>query len=87
METENRPCRIKEKMSERLFAMRKWQDENGNVYGIEKTSRHGHFVVIRINPGGNRKRAKQVESVGTAAFVQKSLDETAAANGWKEVAE
>lgn len=74
-------------MSEKVFVQRKWQDENSNVYRIEKTSRHGHFVVIRVNPGGNRKRAKQVEAVGTAAFVQKSLDETALANGWKELAE
>ena len=74
-------------MSEKALVQRKWQDENGNVYGIEKTSRHGHFVVIRVNPGGNRKRAKKIESVGTAAFVQKALDEAACVNGWKEVVE
>ncbi|OQA09453.1 MAG: hypothetical protein BWY66_00552 [bacterium ADurb.Bin374] len=74
-------------MSEKVLAQRKWQDEKGNTYGIEKSSRSGRFVVIRVNSGGNRKRAKQVEAVGTAAFVQKALDEAACCNGWKEVAE
>lgn len=75
------------KMGEQMFAIRKWQDENGNVYGIEKTSRHGHFVVIRVNPGGNRKRAKQVTAIGSPAFVQKALDQAAQENKWMEVAE
>ena len=74
-------------MSEKALVHRNWRDEKGNVYGIEKTFRHGHFVVIRANPGGNHKRAKQAEAVGTAAFVQKALDEAACVNGWKEVAQ
>jgi glycosyltransferase A (GT-A) superfamily protein (DUF2064 family) len=41
--------------------------------------------VIRTNPGGNRKKARVVPAVGSAAHVQKKLDEYAAASGWAEV--
>jgi len=63
----------------------KWRDENGNVYTVEKTTRNGRFVVIRTNPGGNRKAARVVPAVGSAAHVQKKLDEYAATSGWAEV--
>lgn len=63
----------------------KWRDENGNVYTVEQSARNKRFVVIRTNPGGNRKKARVVPAVGSAAHVQKKLDEYAAASGWAEV--
>ena len=63
----------------------KWRDENGNVYTVERSARNKRFVVIRTNPGGNRKAARAVPSVGSAAHVQKTLDEYAATSGWAEV--
>ena len=65
---------------------RKWRDEAGNVYGIERAVRNGRWVVIRTNAGGNRKAAKHLPS-GNAAYAQSGLDAHAEANGWKEVAE
>ncbi|HQK25644.1 MAG TPA: hypothetical protein PK393_09010 [Synergistaceae bacterium] len=72
-------------MNDKCTKMNKWRDENGNVYTVEKTTRNGRFVVIRTNPGGNRKAARVVPAVGSAAHVQKKLDEYAAASGWAEV--
>lgn len=69
-------------MSRETTKPNKWRDENGNVYAVEKTTRNGRFVVIRTNPGGNRKAARVVPAVGSAAHVQKKLDEYAAASGW-----
>lgn len=64
--------------------MIKWRDPAGNVYGAEKAIRNGRYVVIRTNPGGNRKAAKQFP-VGSLAFVQTGLNTQAAADGWREV--
>jgi len=50
----------------------KWRDENGNVYTVEQSARNKRFLVIRTNPNGNRKAAKVVPSVGSAAHVQKN---------------
>lgn len=63
----------------------KWRDPSGNVYTVERSARNKRFVVIRTNPGGNRKAARAVPSVGSAAHVQKSLDEYAKMCGWTEV--
>ena len=72
-------------MNEKCTKMNKWRDENGNVYTVEQSARNKRFVVIRTNPGGNRKAARAVPAVGNAAHVQKTLDEYAAASGWAEV--
>jgi hypothetical protein len=72
-------------MSEKVSNPRKWQDENGNVYTVEHSAKTNRFVVIRTNPGGNRKMARQIPAVGNAAHVQKTLDEYAASSGWAEV--
>jgi len=55
--------------------MNKWRDENGNVYTVEQSARNKRFLVIRTNPNGNRKAARVVPAVGSAAHVQKKLDE------------
>jgi len=62
-----------------------WRDENGNVYTVEQSARNKRFVVIRTNLGGNRKAARVIPAVGSAAHVQKALDEYAKACGWTEV--
>ena len=73
-------------MNERCTKMNKWRDDNGNVYTVEQSARNKRFVVIRTNLGGNRKAAKVVPSVGSAAHVQKALDEYAKLCGcWAEV--
>ena len=72
-------------MNEKCRKMNKWRDEAGNVYTVEQSARNKLFVVIRTNPGGNRKAARAVPSVGSAAHVQKSLDEYAKMCGWTEV--
>jgi len=63
----------------------KWRDPSGNVYTVEQSARNKRFLVIRTNPNGNRKAAKVVPSVGSAAHVQKALDEYAKMCGWTEV--
>ena len=72
-------------MNERCTKVNKWRDENGNVYTVEQSARNKRFLVIRTNPNGNRKAAKVVPSVGSAAHVQKVLDAYAKACGWAEV--
>ena len=72
-------------MNEKCTKMNKWRDENGNVYTVEQLARNKRFVVIRTNPGGNRKAARAVPSVGSAAHVRKVLDEYAKMCGWTEV--
>jgi hypothetical protein len=72
-------------MNDKCTKMNKWQDENGNVYTVERSVKNKRFIVIRTNPGGNRKMARQIPAVGSAAHVQKKLDEYAAASGWVEV--
>ena len=72
-------------MNEKCTKMNKWRDEAGNVYTVERSARNKQFVVIRTNPGGNRKAAKVVPEVGSAAHVQKALDEYAKMCGWTEV--
>ncbi len=64
--------------------MRKYEDSDGNVYGAERSFKTGTWVVIRTNPGGNRKGAKNF-AVGKPAVVQKLLDDVAMKNDWKEV--
>lgn len=64
----------------------RYTDAEGNVYGVEKSARNGKFVVIRTNPGDNRKAVKHLPT-GNAGFVQGELDGHAKANGWTEVAE
>jgi len=63
----------------------RWRDENGNVYHVDESSRNGRYVVIRTNPGGHRKGAKQFSAVGSSSYVQKVLDAQATASGWTEV--
>ena len=65
----------------------KWRDQMGNVYSVEKSVKTGRFIVIRTNPGGNRKAAKQQFPMGNAAYVQKGLDAHAKLNYWTEVPE
>ena len=72
-------------MNEKCTKMNNWRDGAGNVYTVERSARNKRFVVIRTNPGGNRKAARAVPSVGSAAHVQKSLDEYAKMCGWTEV--
>ena len=72
-------------MNEKCTKMNKWRDEAGNVYTVEQSARNKRFLVIRTNPGGNRKAARAVPSVGSAAHVQKVLDEYAKMCGWTEV--
>ena len=71
-------------MSKQILELRRWRDEAGNVYGIEKAVRNGRWVVIRTNAGGNRKAAKHLPC-GNAGYVQHELDAHAEANGWQEV--
>lgn len=71
-------------MSKQATETRKWRDDAGNVYGIEKAVRNGRWVVIRTNAGGNRKAAKHLPS-GNAVYAQRELDLHAEANGWMEV--
>ncbi len=52
--------------------IKRWRDENGNVYTVEHSAKTNRFVVIRTNPGGNRKAARVVPAVGSAAHVQKN---------------
>lgn len=73
-------------MSNPEMKPRKWRDEAGNVYGIERAVRNGRWVVIRTNAGGNRKAAKHLPS-GNAVYAQRELDAHAEANGWTEVTE
>jgi hypothetical protein len=63
---------------------RRWKDPEGNVYAVEKAVRNGRFLIIRYNPGGNRKAAKQFSVVGSAPAVQKHLDGAAVERGWVE---
>lgn len=72
-------------MSDKPIKPTKWRDPAGNVYSVEKSIKTGRFIVIRTNPGGNRKAAKQFETVGSAAHVQKVLDGIARQADWKEV--
>lgn len=74
-------------MSESVVRMRKYVDEERNVYGVEKSARNGKWVVIRTNEGGNRKAAKQFAIAGNPVAVQRLLDSVAGTNGWKEVPE
>lgn len=66
---------------------KRYCDQEGNVYSVEKAVRNGSFVVIRTNVGGNRKQAKSLDRTGNRAYVQAALDARATALGWKEVAE
>lgn len=72
-------------MSDNTINPTKWRDPAGNVYSVEKSVKTGRFIVIRTNPGGNRKAAKQMFPIGTAVYVQKGLDAHAKLNGWTEV--
>ena len=72
-------------MNEKCTKFNNWRDGAGNVYTVERSARNKRFVVIRTNPGGNRKAAKVVPSVGSAAHVQKALDKYAKMCGWTEV--
>lgn len=73
-------------MSNRELNPTKWEDPAGNVYGVEQAS-NGRFVVIRTNPGGNRKRSKEFCAAGRADAVQRQLDAGARERGWKEIAD
>ena len=73
-------------MSVKVELTTKWRDPaDGNVYSVEKSIKTGKFVVIRTNPGGNRKRAKQFSVAGTAPAVSDLLNATALQAGWEEV--
>ena len=73
-------------MSKEAVTAKKWRDQLGNVYEVEKAARTGRFIVVRRNTGGNRKIAKQVCNVsGTVSFVQTVLNDYAAACKWTEV--
>ena len=68
-----------------MLSQKKYRDAEGNTYGVEKAVKTGRFIVVRINPGGHRKQAKEIEVCGRQEFVQGVLDREAAARGWKEV--
>lgn len=74
-------------MNKPEMKMRKWRDENGNTYTVEKAVRNGRWIVVRTNEGGNRHGSKQFCAAGNAAVVQRLLDETAVKSGWAEVME
>lgn len=85
LESGKLPGRKGENMRESITEMKKYRDGEGNVYGIEKTVRNSRWVVIRTNPGGNRKGSKKFCASGSPAVVQKLLDSMAEREGWKEV--
>ena len=73
-------------MSKEAVTAKKWRDQLGNVYEVEKAARTGRFIAVRRNTGGNRKIAKRVcEVSGTFSFVQTVLDDYAKASKWVEV--
>jgi len=59
-------------MNERCTKMNKWRDENGNVYTVEQSARNKRFLVIRTNPGGNRKAARVVPASGALRMCKKN---------------
>ena len=61
----------------------KYKDPEGNVYAVEKSVKTGRFIVIRTNPGGNRKLAATFAGVcGNSHYVQARLDDKAKTMGW-----
>lgn len=62
----------------------KWKDPDGNVYGVERAS-NGRFVVVRTNPGGNRKGSREFGASENVTDLQRLLDQKANERGWKEV--
>ena len=65
----------------------KYRDSQGNVYGIEKTVRTGHWMVIRTNDGGHRKAVKEFGATTNHIALQVTLDSSALARQWKAVSE
>lgn len=66
---------------------KKWRDENGNLYTVEQSTRNKQFVVIRTNPGGNRKAAKQFCQISGSDYVCRVLNEYAKLAGWVEISQ
>ena len=68
-------------------ALTKYRDSQGNVYGIEKTVRTGHWMIIRTNEGGHRKAVKEFDATTNHTALQVTLDGSALARQWKAVPE
>lgn len=63
---------------------KKYRDNDGNVYGVEKAS-NGNWIVIRVNSGGNRKGCKKFAPALSFEAMQSTLDCEARSNRWREV--
>lgn len=76
-------------MSENLIhhhaPARRYADADGSVYAVERSVKTGRWIVARINPGGNRKMAKQFPAVKSQNTAQRLLDDGAVKMGWKEL--
>ena len=64
--------------------MKRYRDENRNVYEVEKAT-NGKWIVIRYNKRGNRKKSKLFPSQNKKEEAQILLNETAKKSGWPEV--
>ena len=63
----------------------RYGDGLGNTYQVERAT-NGKFIIIRINAGGNRKRAGDLgEPANNEERMQRWLDNAAKERGWKEV--
>lgn len=71
-------------MSRPEFKPTKWMAPDGNVYGVEQAS-NGRFIVVRTNPGGNRKGSREFGASGRPEALQRLLDLAASERGWKEL--
>ena len=72
-------------MLTQLKEERRYADADGSVYAVERSAKTGRWIVARINPGGNRKMAKQFPAVKSQNAAQRLLDSGAVKMGWKEV--
>ena len=64
---------------------RRYADDEGNTYAVERSVKTGRWIVARVNPGGNRKMAKRFPAVKSQNAAQRMLDAGAAEQGWKEI--
>ena len=70
-------------MSRPELKLTKWMAPDGNVYGVEQAS-NGRFIVVRTNPGGNRKGSREFGASGRPEGLQRLLDHKAEKLEWKE---
>jgi len=57
-------------------------DDDGNTYRVEQ-AHNGRYVVIRINPGGNRKRFKSIAAARNREQVWQRLEGYAETHDWR----